>query len=236
MFYPNTMVGTFLSRPNRFLAHVMLDGREVVCHVKNTGRLRELLLPGVSVIVQHHPDAAASGRKTEYSLIKVAKGNVWVNIDSQAPNQAAFEWLNSLPKTSKHPIFCPQNIRREVRYGESRFDLSFIDSRTGKPWLMEVKGVTLDVNGTAMFPDAPTERGVKHLGELIHASCNGFGTAVLFVIPMKGISAFSPNVERHPAFAEALKRAQEHGVHILAYDCIVTEDALQIDQPISVIL
>lgn len=90
MFYPNTMVGTFLSRPNRFLAHVMLDGREVVCHVKNTGRLRELLLPGVSVIVQHHPDAAASGRKTEYSLIKVAKGNVWVNIDSQAPNQAAF--------------------------------------------------------------------------------------------------------------------------------------------------
>ena len=236
MFYPNTMVGTFLSRPNRFLAHVMLGGREVVCHVKNTGRLRELLLPGVSVIVQHHPDAAASGRKTEYSLIKVAKGNVWVNIDSQAPNQAAFEWLNNLPKTSKHPIFCPQNIRREVRYGESRFDLSFIDSRTGKPWLMEVKGVTLDVNGTAMFPDAPTERGVKHLEELIHASCNGFGTAVLFVIQMKGISAFSPNAERHPAFAEALKRAQEHGVHILAYDCIVTEDALQIDQPISVIL
>ena len=236
MFYPNTMVGTFLSRPNRFLAHVMLDGREVVCHVKNTGRLRELLLPGVSVIVQHHPDAAASGRKTEYSLIKVAKGNVWVNIDSQAPNQAAFEWLSGLQHASEHAIFCPQNIRREVRYGESRFDLSFIDSQTGKPWLMEVKGVTLDVNGTAMFPDAPTERGVKHLEELIHASCNGFGTAVLFVIQMKGISAFSPNAERHPAFAEALKRAQEHGVHILAYDCIVTEDALQIDQPIPVIL
>ena len=236
MFYPNTMVGTFLSRPNRFLAHVMLDGREVVCHVKNTGRLRELLLPGVSVIVQHHPDAAASGRKTEYSLIKVAKGNVWVNIDSQAPNQAAVEWLSGLQHAYEHPIFCPQNIRREVRYGESRFDLSFIDSRTGKPWLMEVKGVTLDVNGTAMFPDAPTERGVKHLEELIHASCNGFGSAVLFVIQMKGISAFSPNVERHTAFAEALKRAQEHGVHILAYDCIVTEDALQIDQPISLIL
>ena len=101
---------------------------------------------------------------------------------------------------------------------------------------MEVKGVTLDVNGTAMFPDAPTERGVKHLDELVHASCDGFGTAVLFVIQMKGISAFSPNVERHPAFSEALKRAQEHGVHILAYDCIVTEDALQIDQPIPVIL
>ncbi len=236
MFYPNTMIGTFLSRPNRFLAHVMLDGREVVCHVKNTGRLRELLLPGTSVIVQYHPDAAATGRKTEYSLIKVAKGDVWVNIDSQAPNQAAFEWLCELQMNSDHPVFCPQNIRREVRYGDSRFDLSFIDALTGKPWLMEVKGVTLDVNGTAMFPDAPTERGVKHLDELVHAVHDGFGAAVLFVIQMKGISAFSPNTERHPAFAEALKRAYEHGVHILAYDCIVTEDALQIDQLIPVIL
>ncbi len=236
MFYPNTMVGTFLSRPNRFLAHVILDGREVVCHVKNTGRLRELLLPGTPVIVQYHPDAIATGRKTEYSLIKVAKGDVWVNIDSQAPNQVAFEWLRELQTNSAHPLFCPQNIRREVRYGDSRFDLSFIDALTGKPWLMEVKGVTLDVNGTAMFPDAPTERGVKHLDELVHAVHDGFGAAVLFVIQMKGISAFSPNAERHPAFAEALKRAHEHGVHILAYDCVVTEDALQIDQPIPVIL
>ena len=236
MFYPNTMLGTFLSRPNRFLAHVMLDGREVVCHVKNTGRLRELLLPGTPVIVQYHPDADVTGRKTEYSLIKVAKGVVWVNIDSQAPNQVALEWLCELQTNSSPPVFCPQNIRREVCYGDSRFDLSFIDALTGKPWLMEVKGVTLDVNGTAMFPDAPTERGVKHLDELVHAVHDGFGAAVLFVIQMKGISAFSPNAERHPAFAEALKRAHEHGVHILAYDCVVTEDALQIDQPIPVIL
>ena len=236
MFYPNTIVGIFLSRPNRFLAHVMLDGREVVCHVKNTGRLKELLIPGISVIVQHHPDAAAAGRKTEYSLIKVAKGDVWVNIDSQAPNHVAFEWLNGLQNTSDHPEFYPQNIRREVRCGDSRFDLSFTDALTGTPWLMEVKGVTLDVNGTAMFPDAPTERGVKHLNELAHAAQNGFGAAVLFVIQMKGVFAFSPNTERHPAFAEALKHAREQGVHILAYDCIVTENTLQIDQSLPVIL
>lgn len=251
MFYPNTMVGTFLSRPNRFLAHVMLDGREIVCHVKNTGRLKELLLPGVPVVVQYHPDAAATGRKTEYSLIKVAKflhtpengsTQVWVNIDSQAPNQVAFEWLNHRQHASDSlncpdlPDFRPQNIRREVRYGDSRFDLSFTDAATGRPWLMEVKGVTLDVNGTAKFPDAPTERGVKHLEELGHAAADGFEAAVLFVIQMKGISAFSPNAATHPEFANALKRARKNGVHILAYDCIVTEDALQIDHPIPVLI
>ena len=225
MFYSNTMIGTFLSRPNRFLAHVMLNGNMVVCHVKNTGRLKELLLPGVSVVVQYHPDAAATGRKTEYSLINVAKGDVWVNIDSQAPNQAAFEWLCGM-----------QNLRREVRYGDSRFDLAFTDASTGKPWFMEVKGVTLDVNGTAKFPDAPTERGIKHLDELAAAVRDGFGAAVLFVIQMKGISAFSPNAETHPEFAEALKRAHDSGVQVLAYDCIVTEDTLEIDQPLPVVL
>ena len=247
MFYPNTMVGTFLSRPNRFLAHVMLDGREVVCHVKNTGRLKELLIPGASVVVQHHPDAAVLGRKTEYSLIKVAKPTdmlkqdsesscVWVNIDSQAPNQVAFEWLSGIQDASGSLDFCPQKIRREVRYGDSRFDLSFVDAKTGKPWLMEVKGVTLDVDGTAKFPDAPTERGIKHLEELGNAANDGFVAAVLFVIQMKGISAFAPNSETHPQFAEALRRARDHGVHILAYDCIVTEDSLQIDQAIPVLL
>ena len=236
MFYPNTMTGTFLSRPNRFLAHVVLNGTEVVCHVKNTGRLKELLLPGVPVIVQHHPDAAAAGRKTEYSLIKVAKGNGWVNIDSQAPNQAAFEWLNNLKEASNTLGILPEKIRREVRYGDSRFDLSFTDALTGRPWLMEVKGVTLDIDGTAKFPDAPTERGIKHLEELGDAAKNGFETAVLFVIQMKGISAFAPHKERHPEFAEALARAKEHGVHVWAYDCIVTEDSLEIDQNVPVLL
>lgn len=263
MFYENTLVGTFLSRPNRFLAHVMVGGREVVCHVKNTGRLRELLLPGAPVVLQHHPDAVASGRKTEYSLIGVAKpiqagaawcGNevstealrtsgfdltaetgttyTWVNIDSQAPNQATYEWLT----TGDGLPFCPrpQNVRREVKYGQSRFDLAFEDS--GKPWLMEVKGVTLDMDGTAMFPDAPTERGVKHIDELADAAEHGFGTAVLFVIQMKGITAFASHAERHPAFAEALANAKRRGVKVWAYDCVVTENSLQIDAPVKVIL
>lgn len=253
MFYENVTVGSFLARPNRFLAHVMLGGKEVVCHVKNTGRLKELLIPGVPVGVQYHPDAAALGRKTEYSLISVAKPiddlagicegkdcfraengvlHRWVNIDSQAPNQAAFEWLSAgqgLP-------FCPrpQNIRREVRFDQSRFDLSFSDC--GTPWFMEVKGVTLDVNKTARFPDAPTERGIKHLHELGTAVQDGYGAAILFVIQMKGISAFSPNAKTHPEFAEALVRAKKNGVHIWAYDCLVTKDSMRISSPVPVIL
>ena len=263
MIYKNILVGTFLSRPNRFLAHVMVDGLEVVCHVKNTGRLRELLIPGTPVVLQHHPDAAAAGRKTAYSLIGAAKpvradaercGNfvpaevlrtldrsfddgtdaryTWVNIDSQAPNQAAYEWLtegDGLP-------FCPrpQNVRREVKYGQSRFDLAFEDC--GTPWLMEVKGVTLDMAGTAMFPDAPTERGIKHLEELADAAENGFGAAVLFVIQMKGITAFAPHAERHAAFAEALAQAKRRGVRVWAYDCVVTENSMRIDAPVKVIL
>lgn len=263
MQYTNTKIATFLSRPNRFLAHVMIGDREIVCHVKNTGRLKELLIPGAPVLVQHHPDAAETGRKTEYSLIGVLKpvrdgaercGNfvpaevsraagcnlcsgadtryTWVNIDSQAPNQAAYEWLT----TGEGLPFCPrpQNVRREVKYGQSRFDLAFEDC--GTPWLMEVKGVTLDVDGTAMFPDAPTERGVKHLEELADAAENGFGAALLFVIQMKGISAFTPHAERHPAFAKALAQAKKRGVHVWAYDCMVTADSLRIDAPVRVIL
>lgn len=234
MFYPNTAVGIFLSRPNRFLAHVLLDGCEIVCHVKNTGRLRELLTPGVSVAVQFHPDAEKAGRKTAYSLIGVLKETpaekLWVNIDSQAPNQAAWEWLlagEGLP-------FCPRpvSLRREVRYHDSRFDLSFSDGTV--PWFMEVKGVTLDVNGTAMFPDAPTERGVKHLEELIRAKNDGYEAAVLFVIQMKGISSFAPNEKTHREFAAALALAQNSGVHIWAYDCMVTADSMAIDRQIPV--
>lgn len=233
MFYSNTKIGTFMSRPNRFLAHVMVDGKEAICHVKNTGRLRELLIPGTPVIVQHHPDALASGRKTEYSLIGVAKqGNQWVNIDSQAPNQAAYEWLT----TGEGLPFCPrpQKIRREVTYGQSRFDLAFEDS--GTQWFMEVKGVTLDINGIAKFPDAPTERGIKHLEELADAAEHGYGAAVLFVIQMKGIHGFAPHAERHAAFAEALKQAKQRGVRVWAYDCTVTENSMKIDAPIPVLL
>lgn len=236
MIYTNTQTAVFLSRPNRFLAHVMLNGKETVCHVKNTGRLKELLLPGTPVGIQYHPDSAALGRKTEYSLVSVQKpsplGPVWVNIDSQAPNQAAWEWLTA----GKGLPFCPrpQNIQREVRYSQSRFDLSFSDC--GTPWFMEVKGVTLDIGGTAMFPDAPTERGIKHLDELGRAVKDGYQAAVLFVVQMKGVQAFSPNQERHPEFAAALAQAKKNGVHIWAYDCIVTADAMKIDSPLPVIL
>lgn len=234
MFYPNTAAGIFLSRPNRFLAHVLLDGSEIVCHVKNTGRLRELLIPGISVAVQFHPDAEKAGRKTSYSLIGVLKetpsGKLWVNIDSQAPNQAAWEWLSAGEGLPFCP--CPVALRREVHYHDSRFDLSFSAGTT--PWFMEVKGVTLDVNGTAMFPDAPTERGVKHLEELIRAKNDGYEAAALFVIQMKGISSFAPNEKTHPEFAAALALAQNSGVHIWAYNCMVTADSMTIDRQIPV--
>lgn len=234
MIYSHITIGTFLSRPNRFLAHVLLDGREIVCHVKNTGRLRELLIPGTAVAVQFHPDAEKMGRKTFYSLIGVSKetpaGSIWVNIDSQAPNQVVLEWLRKGEALPFCPI--PQEIRREVRYDESRFDLSF--SIEGLPWFMEVKGVTLERDGIAMFPDAPTERGVKHLEELIRAKQEGYGACAMFVIQMKGVSSFLPNTETHPEFASALTRAKENGVKILAYDCAVTEESLSVDQPILV--
>lgn len=241
MLYSNTQIGTFLARPNRFLAHVEVNGICVVCHVKNTGRLKELLIPGTPVLIQHHPDAALTGRKTQFSLIAVAKPlhsqtgakkqtYTWVNIDSQAPNQAAYEWLingTNLPFDSK-----PHHVRREVRYGNSRFDLAFMVGDT--PWFMEVKGVTLDIDHIAKFPDAPTERGIKHLEELKHAVDDGFQTAVLFVIQMKGISAFAPNEKTHAAFAETLANVHTGGVHVWAYDCLVTEDSMQIDLPIEV--
>ena len=234
MFYSNTTRAVFLSRPNRFLAHALLNGTEIICHVKNTGRLKELLIPGTPVIVQYHPDAAAQGRKTEYSLIGIQKttpgGPVWVNIDSQAPNAAAFEWLSEgtgLP-------FCPRpvNIRREVRYGQSRFDLAFENG--GRTWFMEVKGVTLEaLPGTACFPDAPTERGIKHLKELAEAVKNGCEAAVLFVIQMKGCTTFSPNPAQ-PEFAAALREAKKNGVHVFAYDCIITENTMRLDRPVAV--
>ncbi len=236
MIYENVMQAVFLSRPNRFLARVLLNGNEAVCHVKNTGRLGELLIPGVPAAVQFHPDAMAQGRKTEYSLIAVkkeaAQGPQWVNIDSQAPNQTAWEWLTAgegLP-------FCPRpdHVKREVRYGDSRFDLAF--SCGGSPWVMEVKGVTLDMDGTAMFPDAPTERGIRHLEGLMQAVKDGYGAAALFVIQMKGVHAFSPHRERHPEFAAALKKAKENGVRIWAYDCAVTDRSMKLDAPVPVIL
>lgn len=236
MYYEHTTTGTFLIRKNRFTAHVLVDNQEIICHVKNTGRLGELLIPGTHVILQFHPDAEALGRKTSYSLIAIYKDNagfsgerLLVNIDSQAPNQAAAEWLSD-------GYFFPDitDIQREVTYGTSRFDLAFLHE--GKPALMEVKGVTLEREGAACFPDAPTERGVKHVTELIHAAGHGYEAYLLFVIQMKGIRSFSPNRITHVAFANALSAAENAGVHILAYDCMISENSMQIDTPVVVCL
>lgn len=253
MKYRQIVHGIFVSRPNRFIAQVKIESAVHTVHVKNTGRCRELLIPGAKVLLEYHPDARALGRKTQYSLVGVYKAGEnglparLVNMDSQAPNQAAREWLErggllergELPGRAGLPDAenqgerrCPQNIRSEVTYGQSRFDLAFeID---GKPAFMEVKGVTLEKQGIAMFPDAPTERGVKHLQELADAAEHGFQAYILFVIQMKGVYEFQPNWKTHEAFARTLQEAAEKGVQVLAYDCLVEEDGFQIDQPIAV--
>lgn len=247
MTYEHIVAGTFLSRPNRFIAHVETENRTVVCHVKNTGRCRELLIPGVTVILEFHPDAALSGRKTEYDLIGVYKNGLLINMDSQAPNKAAWEWLVSLGggqymEKGHSPLgsYVPFDIRREVTHGDSRFDLAFSlrnrDTGAVSPAFMEVKGVTLEEHGLAMFPDAPTKRGIKHLKGLIGAHEEGYEAYVLFVIQMKGIRGFTPNDITHPAFGEALRQAREAGVHVLAYDCLVTPDTMTVDSPVKVML
>ena len=233
MKYREIVHGMFLSRPNRFLAKVKIGGAVHTVHVKNTGRCKEILVPGAEVLLEFHPDAKETGRKTEYSLIAVYKGSMLINMDSQAPNQVAAEWLTSGGFTKETGIPVEQ-VRMEVRYGNSRFDLAFVGD--GKPCFMEVKGVTLEEDGVASFPDAPTERGIKHMQELADAAAHGFGAYLLFVIQMKGIHEFGPNRKTHPAFADALKEAAKAGVHVLAYDCMVWEDHFQIDQSVSVVL
>lgn len=229
MNYSSIIKGYFIDRPNRFIAHIQVNGASITAHVKNTGRCRELLLPGAEVILQYHPDAEALGRKTAYSLIGVYKElesgeRILINMDSQAPNHVAYEWMAEFPGIS--------GLRREVTFGQSRFDLAF--EAEGRPGFMEVKGVTLENGGIARFPDAPTERGVKHLHELVHAAREGYEACVLFVIQMKGVHVFQPNTDTHPEFAVALREADQAGVRVLAYDCLVTEDSLQVDQPVAV--
>ncbi|MTK07805.1 MAG: DNA/RNA nuclease SfsA [Hungatella sp.] len=244
MNYPNIVKGSFINRPNRFIAYVQIlsgDGevKTVICHVKNTGRCKELLLPGVTVLLQYHPEASVLGRKTEYSLIGVYKkreeDTLLINMDSQAPNLAAYEWIIGSESVC--------DVKREVTYGQSRFDLAFqligkdeSGCVTHTPAFMEVKGVTLENNNHALFPDAPTIRGIKHIEELIHAKNDGYEAYLLFVIQMKGMTGFSPNEETQPEFKEALKKALAAGVHILAYDCQITENSMIVDQPVPLIL
>ena len=224
MKYKNIIEGRFLERPNRFIAHVEINGKMEVCHVKNTGRCRELLVPGAKVFFQIAENPA---RKTKYDLIGVVKNQLMVNMDSQIPNKVVEEWLRA-----DHTLFEDPIIRPEKKYGNSRFDL-YVEDGDRKAFI-EVKGVTLEVDGVASFPDAPTERGIKHLMELQKCLQDGYEAYVFFVIQMKGIHKMQPNWERHKAFGEALLAAAKAGVRVLAYDCLITEDSIQIDAPVPV--
>ena len=216
MQYQNIRRGVFLDRPNRFVAHVEIGGLRETVHVKNTGRCRELLIPGREVILSH---SDSPSRKTAYDLIAVEKpGLGLVNIDSQAPNHVMKEWLLGLDFDL---------IRPEFSYGSSRID--FYMERRGRRYLTEVKGCTLEIGGVGYFPDAPTERGLKHLHELARARQEGFLASVAFVIPMGGVTKVLPNMETHPAFGVALSEAEAAGVQVLYLPCRVGEDRLEID-------
>jgi sugar fermentation stimulation protein A len=228
MKYNNVKRAVFISRPNRFIAQVELDGKEETVHVKNTGRCKELLVPGATVWLE---EALNPVRKTKYDLVAVLKEEdgkepILINMDSQIVNDVAEEWFRkAIPEAE---------IKREVIYGYSRFDIYLRTPNTSA--FVEVKGVTLEKNGVALFPDAPTQRGVKHIRELIKAHEEGYECFLLFVVQMKGVSEFRPNSETHPEFAAALKDAVTKGVHIIVMDCNVWEDGLEISEPIKKII
>ena len=223
MRYCNMYPGVFLSRPNRFIAHVEIGGREEVVHVKNTGRCRELLPSGAKVWCQRSDNP---NRKTKYDLITVQKGERLINMDSQAPNIAAGEWLRA------GGLGEIENLKAETVHGDSRFDFSF--DLDGRRCFLEVKGVTLENDGVCAFPDAPTERGAKHLRGLTEAAREGYGAFVLFVIQMSDVKYLHPNDGTDPAFGTALREAAEAGVTVLAMDCAVTEDSMEIRLPVLV--
>ncbi|WP_297240620.1 DNA/RNA nuclease SfsA [uncultured Flavonifractor sp.] len=226
MQYQRIEKGRFLSRPNRFIAHVELDGRTEVVHVKNTGRCRELLIPGATVYLEKSDNPA---RKTQYDLIAVEKGTLLVNMDAQAPNHVFREWAEAGNFQEGLTL-----LRPETTWGDSRFD--FYWEAGGRRGFVEVKGVTLEEDGHACFPDAPTERGVKHLNELARCQADGYEAAVCFVLQMAGMKDFAPNDRTHPAFGDALRQAAQAGVRIMARECAVTPDSLTIGAAVPVLL
>ena len=223
MKYANMTGGRFLARPNRFIAHVEIDGAPQVVHVKNTGRCRELLPVGAQVWCQKSDNP---NRKTKYDLISVRKGDRIINMDSQAPNIAAGEWLRS------GGLGEIENLKAESFHGDSRFDFSFM--KDGKECFLEVKGVTLETDGVCAFPDAPTERGAKHLKGLTKLAREGCGAYVLFVIQMADVKYLHPNDATDPAFGAALREAAANGVQVLAMDCAVTESSMELRLPVLV--
>ena len=223
MHYHSVVAGRFLQRPNRFIAHVEIDGTTEICHVKNTGRCKELLTPGAQVFCEVSPNP---NRKTKYDLIAVQKGARLINMDSQAPNKAAEEWLLS---GGLGPV---TQLRAEVTLGDSRFDFSFI--LNDRPCFLEVKGVTLENDGICAFPDAPTQRGAKHLNGLSEAASSGYGAYVLFVIQMSDVQFLHPNDITDPVFGQALRNAAAAGVQVMAVDCHVTADSMVIKDTVPV--
>lgn len=226
MNYPNIHEAIFLRRPNRFIAQVEIDGREETVHVKNTGRCRELLVPGSTVYLVKSDNPS---RKTAYDLVAVRKGERLVNMDSQAPNHILAEFLPNSGLFSDKA-----QIRPEYTHGDSRYDFLVVDGL--KRHLIEVKGVTLEENGIARFPDAPTERGVKHIQGLIRALEEGYECWICFVVQMEGVSALYPNDRTHAAFGAALRAARQAGVRIKAFGCRVLPGKAEISYDIPVIL
>ena len=230
MIYRSIHKGIFISRPNRFIAEVEINGKTEICHVKNTGRCKELLVPG-SVVYANKADNP--NRSTKYDLVAVEKdkGNnvLLINMDSYAPNIAFGEYLRQGKFLELSNI---GHIKAEAKYGASRFDF-YAETDANKAFI-EVKGVTLEENGIAMFPDAPTERGIKHLNELADCIAEGYNSYVVFIIQMTGISHFTPNYKTHAAFGEVLAKAIDKGVRAMAYDCDVTPDSMKINTPIPI--
>ncbi|RKJ38931.1 DNA/RNA nuclease SfsA [Acutalibacter sp. 1XD8-33] len=222
MRYQKIVPGIFRLRPNRFIAHVETSEGLVICHVKNTGRCQELLIDGAKVYLEESKNPA---RKTKFDLVAVEKGSLLINMDSQAPNKAAAEYL---------PTLLPDLtlLRPETRFGNSRFD--FYAEAAGERWFIEVKGVTLEREGVALFPDAPTLRGTKHLRELCQCLDQGYRACILFIIQMTGVDYFSPNTETDPDFSAALKEAAERGVQLAAMDCLVTPCSMTVRKEIAI--
>lgn len=235
MTYQNIHTGRFLARPNRFIAQVEVDGREETVHVKNTGRCRELLVPGCTVYLE---GSANPRRKTKYDLVAVEKARpglppLLINMDAQAPNKVFGEWM-AAGRGAALGLPRPTLLRPETAWGNSRFDFYWEESEAGRKGFVEVKGCTLEEGGRALFPDAPTERGVKHLRELIACREAGYEAAVCVVIQMAGMTAFSPNDRTHPEFGAALRDAVRAGVTALAVECAVTADSLVMTKPVPV--
>lgn len=228
MHYNNVVTGVFRSRPNRFIAKVEINGVEETVHVKNTGRCKELLIENATVYLSASDNPL---RKTKYDLIAVEKtvdsGILLINMDSQAPNDMVAEWLVKSGLFSQNAV-----IKREVTFGKSRFDF-YVEDNAEKAFI-EVKGVTLENNGVASFPDAPTERGVKHINELCSCVEKGYLAYIIFVIQMCGIDLFKPNDKTHKAFGDALRKAKKYGVRILVYDSLVTSDSVSVNKPVKI--